>query len=72
MAQNQHEDGSRAENQPTAGGFVSFVPRNMIKIGRTSGSQRPPEMKTGLVQLMYANPFAGLDHEDPYNHLTKF
>ncbi|CAL0331053.1 unnamed protein product [Lupinus luteus] len=61
---------SRAEN--STGGFVSFNPRNMIRIGRPSGNQKPPEMKTGLVQLMYANPFAGLDHEDPYNHLTKF
>ncbi|GAU37514.1 hypothetical protein TSUD_21190 [Trifolium subterraneum] len=29
-------------------------------------------MKTGLLQLFYANPFAGLPHEDPYNHLVKF
>ena len=30
------------------------------------------EMKTGLLQLLYANPFHGHDHEDPYTHLTKF
>jgi hypothetical protein len=29
-------------------------------------------MKTGYLQLLYANPFAGLPHEDPYNHLVKF
>ena len=29
-------------------------------------------MKTDLLQIMYANPFTGLDHEDPYTHLTKF
>ncbi|XP_019420653.1 PREDICTED: uncharacterized protein LOC109330831 [Lupinus angustifolius] len=63
---------SRAENQGSIGGFVSFNPRNMIRIRRPFGSQRLVEMKTGLVQLMYANPFAGLDHEDSYNHLTKF
>ncbi|GAU21677.1 hypothetical protein TSUD_242490 [Trifolium subterraneum] len=34
--------------------------------------QDNPEMKTGLLQLLYANPFAGLPHEDPYNHLVKF
>src|ERR1044072_4553178 len=30
------------------------------------------EMKTGLLQILYANPFHGHDHEDPYTHLTKF
>jgi hypothetical protein len=29
-------------------------------------------MKTGLLQLLYANPSAGLPHEDPYNHLVMF
>lgn len=29
-------------------------------------------MKIILIQSLYANPFAGLDHEDPYRHLTKF
>lgn len=29
-------------------------------------------MKAGLLQIIYANPFSGLDHEYPYNHLTKF
>lgn len=29
-------------------------------------------MKIVLLQILYANPFTGLDHEDPYTHLTKF
>lgn len=29
-------------------------------------------MKIELLQILYANPFTGLDHEDPYTHLTKF
>lgn len=29
-------------------------------------------MKTRLLQIIYANPFAGLDHEDSCNHLTTF
>lgn len=29
-------------------------------------------MKIGLLQILYENPFIGLDHEDPYTHLTKF
>ncbi|XP_057419052.1 uncharacterized protein LOC130713292 [Lotus japonicus] len=53
-------------------GFVNFTPRNMTRIGRPAGNERPMEMKSGLVQLMYANPFAGLDHENPHTHLTKF
>lgn len=28
-------------------------------------------MKIGLLQILYANPFTGLDHEDPLTHLTK-
>ena len=32
---------------------------------------RRTEMKTGLLKIIYANPFVGLDHEDPYTHLTK-
>src|ERR1044072_6606287 len=58
-------------NNDTNIGFVNFTPRNMTRIGRTAGDERPPEVKSGLVQLMYANPFAGLDHENPYTHLTK-
>lgn len=29
-------------------------------------------MKMGLLELLNANPFAGLDHEDPYTNLLKF
>ncbi|XP_057444964.1 uncharacterized protein LOC130737224 [Lotus japonicus] len=60
------------ENGDDNAGFVNFTPRNMTRIGRPAGNEKPPEMKSGLVQLMYANPFAGLDHENPYTHLTKF
>ncbi|CAI8593035.1 unnamed protein product [Vicia faba] len=28
-------------------------------------------MKTGILQLLYHNPFTRLDHEYPYTHLTK-
>lgn len=30
------------------------------------------EMKHALLSLIVANQFAGLDNEDPYNHLTIF
>lgn len=29
-------------------------------------------MKTRLLQIIYVNPFAGLDHENPFTHLIKF
>ncbi|XP_057426284.1 uncharacterized protein LOC130719689 [Lotus japonicus] len=60
------------DNGDNNAGFVNFTPRNMTRLGRPAGNERPPEMKSGLVQLMYANPFAGLDHENPHTHLTKF
>src|ERR1044072_7677797 len=72
---NQREamaEGEEVLNNDTNIGFVNFTPRNMTRIGRTAGDERPPEVKSGLVQLMYANPFARLDHENPYTHLTKF
>ncbi|KAF1879861.1 hypothetical protein Lal_00014161 [Lupinus albus] len=74
MAQSNNNNGSRAktQTQESTRGFVNFIPRNMIHIGRPAGSQRPPEMKTELVKQMFVNPFVGLDHEDSYNHLTKF
>lgn len=30
------------------------------------------KMKSELLKILYAKPFAGLDHEDPYIHLKKF
>src|ERR1044072_6503263 len=59
-------------NNDTNIGFVNFTPRNMTRTGMTARDERPPEVKSRTVQLMYANPFAGLDLENPYTHLTKF
>lgn len=46
--------------------------RRNAYIVRPRQNARNPKMKTELLQILYANPFTGLDHEDPYNHLTKF
>ncbi|XP_058774726.1 uncharacterized protein LOC131648998 [Vicia villosa] len=46
-------------------------PRRFARLTNNPAARRA-EMKTGLLQIIYANPFAGLDHEDPYTHLTKF
>ncbi|KAK2397155.1 hypothetical protein QL285_058761 [Trifolium repens] len=47
-------------------------PRRLGHIVGPLKNTRQIEIKPGLLQILYANPFAGLDHEDPYNHLTKF
>ncbi|MCI40862.1 hypothetical protein A2U01_0062095, partial [Trifolium medium] len=47
-------------------------PRRLAHLARPQRGARQTEMKTGLLHLLYANPFSGLPHEDPYNHLVKF
>ncbi|MCH83535.1 hypothetical protein A2U01_0004360, partial [Trifolium medium] len=47
-------------------------PKRLAHLARPPRGARQTEMKTGLIQLLYANPFTGLSHEDPYNHLVKF
>ena len=59
-------------NTRTQGTFTHSSPRTITKLARTTPGLKVTEMKTGLLQLLYANPFAGLDHEDPYAHLIKF
>lgn len=46
-------------------------PRRLAQLTNTPNN-RQAEMKMGLSQIIYANPFTGLDHEDPYTHVTKF
>lgn len=38
----------------------------------TSINTEKLEIKFGLLQILYANSFVGLDHEDLYTNLTKF
>jgi len=45
-------------------------PRRLAGIGRPNTKQT--EMKSGTIQLVTQHPFSGLDHEDPYQHLTTF
>lgn len=64
-----------AENQPPPPppprGPCVNSPRHNAQLARQANA-RVTEMKTGLLQLLYASPFHGHDHEDPYTHLTKF
>src|SRR4051812_30680185 len=47
-------------------------PRRTAQFSRNAQGGGNTEMKTGILQLVYANPFTGMDHEDPFAHLTKF
>ncbi|XP_058732758.1 uncharacterized protein LOC131604330 [Vicia villosa] len=58
-------------NVPPRGPFVN-TPRSNAQFDRDQNNGRKSEMKTGLLQLLYQNPFTGLDHENPFTHLTKF
>ncbi|GAU24667.1 hypothetical protein TSUD_322750 [Trifolium subterraneum] len=63
------------QTQPEDGGGVRPCHnslRRLAHLARPPRGARPTEIKTGLLQLLYANPFTGLLHEDPYNHLVKF
>lgn len=45
-------------------------PRRVAHLGKEKEKQS--EMKSDTIQLITAHPFAGLDHEDPYQHLSVF
>jgi hypothetical protein len=45
-------------------------PRRLASLGNQNTKQ--VELKSGLIHLITQNPFTGLDHEDPYKHLTNF
>src|ERR1044072_7713457 len=47
-------------------------PRRTAQFARNAQGGRNTEMKTGILQLLYASPFNRMDHEDPFTHLTKF
>lgn len=47
-------------------------PRWLAHMAKTPTNTKQAEMNTWLLQIIYANPFVGLDHEDSYTHLTKF
>ncbi|XP_058766445.1 uncharacterized protein LOC131640049 [Vicia villosa] len=47
-------------------------PRLNSQFARTAANGWTSELKTGILQVICASPFAGLYHEDPYTHLTRF
>src|SRR3954469_741457 len=58
-------------NVPARGPCVNS-PRLNAQFARDQANGRNSKMKTGLLQLLYQNPFTGADHEDSFTHLTKF
>ena len=82
---NRREEASTSALVPIEEVVVEACEGNMAEDNRTEMSANSPrrnaqfarggrntEMKTGILQLLYANPFTGMDHEDPYTHLIKF
>lgn len=61
------EDGPEVVN----GGPCWNSRRRLARLTNTLNN-RQAEMKTGLLKIIYVNPFTGLGHEYPYTNLTKF
>lgn len=59
---NNNTGGMPCHNRPRLLAHIAIPQRNVYLT----------EMKMRLLQLLYANPFIGLDHKDPYIHLTIF
>lgn len=74
MAEVEDNTKNVINNNPPVVGSMSYHNnlRRLDHMARTSTNSRKAEMKTWLLYIIYANPFAGLDHEYPYTHLTKF
>lgn len=47
-------------------------PRRLANLGNRNGNAKSMELKSGLINLITHNQFTGMDHEDPYKHLTNF
>lgn len=77
MAENDNQAKNEYNNQNQAnyvvGGMPCYnSPRRLVHIVRPARNIRQAEMKSGLLQILFVNPFVDLDHENPHTHLTKF
>jgi len=61
-------EGNQNQNQSVMPCWTS--PRRLAHLGKDKEKQ--VELKSGTIQLVSNHPFAGLDHEDPYQHLSMF
>lgn len=70
--QNINND-NNTNNGNNAGGMTCHnSPKRLTHIARPQVNIRQMEMKTWLLQILYAKVFAWLNHKNPYTHLTKF
>lgn len=53
------------------GDLVATTQDGLARLTNTPNN-RPVEMKMRLLQIVYTNPFACVDHKDLYTYLTKF
>jgi len=63
-----HPEGNQNMNQSVMPCWTS--PRQLAHLGKDKEKQ--VELKSGTIQLVSNHPFAGLDHEDPYQHISVF
>jgi hypothetical protein len=68
MAGNNQNLNQPEDNQSVMPSWIS--PRRLAHPGKEKEKQM--EMKSVTIQLITSHPFAGLDHEDPYQHLSVF
>jgi hypothetical protein len=68
MAGNGNGQNPPGGNQSVMPSWTS--PRRLAHLGKDKEKQ--VELKSGTIQLVSNHPFAGLDHEDPYQHLSVF
>lgn len=68
MAGNENNQNVPEGNQSVMPCWTS--PRRLAHLGKEKEKQ--VELKSGTIQLVSNHPFAGLDHEDPYQHLSVF
>lgn len=70
---NSNIENNGNQNNNKGGGLPCHnIPRQIVHIATPQRNTRQLKMKTWLLQILYVNPFIGLDHEYPYTHLTKF
>lgn len=62
------QDRTEDENKSALPTWTS--PRRLARLGNPTNKQ--VELKASTISLVTQNPFSGLDHEDPYKHLTTF
>lgn len=59
-------------NPPIVGSIAcNNSPKRLAHMARTSRNSRKAEINKTLLQIIHANPYACLNHEGPYTHLTK-